>query len=272
MNKLLLTLPFFFLIACSAIKTKSVEEILSSNDEIFNYVDKNGTFTVKASSGIDKKAKTYITKRSLSIPDADSKSVLEKSIAISSVGVLKNKTSILRPKHSQYTVWFDGKKYFSEMKINPKKKSVELKMISPESQWSGTKSFPFPSATTLPCFFSQIIECAKISGFIKTASDKKNGTMNLMIIWEGYPYLNETFSEFPSEIFSRAQLEYDGKTKESERRFNLRVAGQSIYYVLNEQDNMIKMFWVTQGISMVSKSSQSGETSTLDEDQGGIFE
>jgi hypothetical protein len=96
--------------------------------------------------------------------------------------------------------------------------------------------------------------------------------MNLMVIWEGYPYLNETFSEFPSEIFSRAQLEYDGKTKESERRFNLKVAGQSIYYVLNEQDNMIKMFWVTQGISMVSKSVQSGETSSSDEDQGGIFE
>lgn len=270
MNRLLSLIILFGVISCGGMGKKNVAEILEKTEDKFNYTDKNGTFLVKSSSGIDKKNKTYVTKRSLSTQGKEKNSVLEQSLVASSVGVLKKTTNILRPKLSQYTVWFDGKKYFSEMKINLKKKAIDLKMVSPESQWSGNKQINFPSTKTLPCFFSQIMDCAKISGFIKTASEKKTGTMNLLVIWEGYPYLNETFSDFPSELFSKAQLEYDGKTKESERRFNLRVAGQSIYYVLNEQDNMIKMFWVTQGISMVSKSVQ-GQDSLPDED-GGSFE
>ena len=89
----------------------------------------------------------------------------------------------------------------------------------------------------------------------------------MMVIWEGYPYLNETFSDFPSELFSEAQLEYDGMTKEKERRFNLRVAGQSIFYVLDAKDVMTKMFWVSQGITMVSKSVKNAEP-----EDGGDFE
>jgi hypothetical protein len=81
--------------------------------------------------------------------------------------------------------------------------------------------------------------------------------------------LNETFSDFPSELFSTAQLEYDGKTKQSERRFNLRVAGQSIFYILNEKDVMTKMFWVSQGITMTSKTAAKDEPVT---DDGGEIE
>ena len=140
-------------------------------------------------------------------------------------------------------------------------------MTSPEKQWNGTRQVKFPSSTIVPCFFSQVIDCAKVAGFINKASDKKSGTMNLLIIWEGYPYLNETFSDFPSELFSEGVLEYDGKTTESERRFNLRVAGQSIFYVLNDKSEMSKMFWVSQGISMVGKSAKVSQT----QDEGGDF-
>jgi hypothetical protein len=139
-------------------------------------------------------------------------------------------------------------------------------MTSPEAQWNGLKQYKFPSSKILPCFFSQVIECAKISGFIKKATDKKTGVMNFLVIWEGFPYLNETFSDFPSELFSSAQLEYDGKTKEKERRFNLRVAGQSIFYVINDKDIMTKMFWVSQGITMTSRSAV--KVKTVSDDGG----
>jgi hypothetical protein len=49
----------------------------------------------------------------------------------------------------------------------------------------------------------------------------------------------------------------------------LKVAGQSIYYILNEQDLLVKMFWVTQGISMISKSVQD---EILPDEDGGTFE
>jgi hypothetical protein len=264
MNSLnFLVLSFAVLLtSCGGMSPKNIKDSLATSDEVFNYTDKNGQFVVKMSSGLNEKGKSYVTKRVMEIRGGGKDKTLEQSVAISTLGAVgKKKVMILRPKLSQYNVWFDGKKYVSELKLNPAKRAIDVKMTSPEAQWNGTKQIKFPSSKTLPCFFSQIIECAKVSGFIQKASEKKKGVMHLLIIWEGYPYLNETFSDFPSDLFSEAELEYDGKTKSSERRFNLRVLGQSIFYILNEKNVMTKMFWVSQGISMVSKSAGSSEQS-----------
>jgi hypothetical protein len=269
MNKfLVMTLFMMTLFSCARMSQSGPKEVLAKHEDQFNYTDKNGQYSVKIESGIDKTGKNFLTKRVMELPNRQKDKALEQSIVLSSIGSLKkSKMTILRPKVSQYNVWFDGKKYTSILKINTAKKAIDVKMTSPESQWNGTKQIKFPSSTTLPCFFSQVVECARISGFINKASNKKKGAMNLMIIWEGYPFLNETFSDFPTELFSEAQLEYDGKTKQGERRFSLRVAGQSIFYVLSDQDIMTKMFWVSQGITMVSKSSKNAEP-----DEAGDFE
>lgn len=267
MNKCLIALLIITSVSCAKMTQKSPKEILSNHDEQFNYSDKNGQYTIKISSGLDKKGKSFFTKKIMELPSAQKDKILEQSVVISSLGTLKKKLMILRPKISQYNVWFDGKKYTSELKINTAKKAIDVKMISPESQWNGNKQVKFPNSTILPCFFSQVIECARVSGFISKASEKKTGTMSFMVIWEGYPYLNETFSDFPSELFSEAKLEYDGMTKEKERRFNLRVAGQSIFYVLDAKDVMTKMFWVSQGITMVNKSAKNDGP-----EDGGDFE
>lgn len=266
MSKYFVTLiiPMLLLLSCARMGQSNHKKMLTNHDEQFNYSDKNGQYDVSITSGLDKKGKSFFTKRKMEDQSRQKEKVLEKSIVVSSVGILKKKINILRPKISQYNVWFDGKKYTSELKINVEKKAIELKMSSPESQWNGSKQIKFPNSSSLPCFFSQIIDCANISGFISKASDEKNGVMNLMVVWEGYPYLNETFSDFPSEIFSEAQLEYDGITKENERRFNLRVAGQSIFYILNEKNEMIKMLWVSQGITMVNNSVEKSKP----EDEG----
>jgi len=268
MNKCLAALLLTMTLAsCARMTQKSPKEMLSNHDEQFNYSDKNGQYSMKISSGLDKTGKSFFTKRIMELPSRQKDKALEQSVVISSIGTLKKKLMILRPKISQYNVWFDGKKYSSELKINTAKKAIDVKMTSPESQWNGNRQVKFPSSTTLPCFFSQVMDCAKVSGFIAKASEKKTGTMSMMVIWEGYPYLNETFSDFPSELFSEAQLEYDGLTKEKERRFNLRVAGQSIFFVLDAKDVMTKMFWVSLGITMVSKSVQNNEP-----EDGGDFE
>ncbi len=256
MSKDVLFLVFFFflsmLTSCAGIKKNSLKKELVRTEEGFNYSDKNGSFLVLTSSGFNKKDNTFFTKRSLEILNKDDDKMLEQSIALSNIGMLKKRT-ILRPKISQYSVWFEGKKYSSELKLNTTAKAIDVKMISPEAQWNGVKQIKLPSSKSIYCFFSQVIECAKTIGFIDEATKKEAGTMNFYVVWEGYPYLNETFSDFPSEVFSRAQLEYDGKTKEEERRFNLKVVGQSIFYVIDKNEQMEKMFWVSQGISMVSK-------------------
>lgn len=242
------------IVSCSSTRhSSSLKKELSRGEEKFNYTDKNGTFLMVMSSGFNKKKNSLFSKRSLQVLNKDTDNILEQSIVLSDLGTLKKKKTILRPKLSQYSVWFDGKKYFSELKLNPQKKAIDIKMVSPESQWNGTRQVKLPSTKSLYCFFSQVMECAKTVGFITEATKKEAGTMNFFVIWEGYPYLNETFSDFPSELFSRAQLEYDGKSSDEERRFNLKVAGQSIFFVIDKNEQMKKMFWVSQGISMVSK-------------------
>lgn len=259
MNEVSLTLFIFFISfivnSCAGVKNNNLKKELVREEESFNYTDKNGTFKVLLSSGFNKKENTFFTKRSLEIPNKDSDNVLEQSIVLSDLGTLKKTKTILRPKISQYSVWFDGKKYFSELKLNPVKKAIDLKMVSPESQWNGTKQIKLPSSKALYCFFSQVIECAKTVGFLTAAIKKESGSMNFYVIWEGYPYLNETFSDFPSELFSSAQLEYDGKINEDARRFSLKVAGQSIFYIVDKNEQMKKMLWVSQGISMISRTS-----------------
>lgn len=240
--------------SCSTGIKKNLVNDLTPMNSVFNYEDKNGLYYIKLSTLFDSNAKVYTTKKSMELPRKNSDNIIEQSISTSSLGAVKKKAIILRPKMSQYNVWFDGKKYSSEIKINTKHKAIDLKMSSPEKEWNGSKQIKFPNTNMYPCFFNQIIECVKVSGFIDRSSKAETGSMSLLIVWEGYPYLSETFSDVPSELFTEAEIEYDGKTKQNERRYNLRFAGQSIFYVLNEQSEMIKMFWVSQGISMINKS------------------
>ena len=257
MNKLFGPILFSFLLAsCSSVEKNKLKKELVRGEESFNYADKNGQFIVKLSSGFNKGKNHFFTKRVLESPNKNSDNVLEQSVALSDIGVLNKKETILRPKISQYNVWFEGKKYFTELKFNEQKKAIDIKLLSPESQWNGNKVVKLPSTKALYCFFSQVIECAKTAGFLDKAIKNESGTMNFYIIWEGYPYYSETLSSFPSEVLSKAQLEYDGKTKDVERRFNLKVNGQSIFYVVDQKEQMKKMFWVSEGISMISKLSK----------------
>ena len=275
MNKFLWSILFSFLLAsCSSVEKNKLKKELVRGEESFNYADKNGQFVVKLSSGFNKNKNHFFTKRVLESANKTGDNVLEQSVVLSDIGSLNKKGTILRPKISQYNVWFEGKKYFTELKFDAQKKAIDIKLISPESQWNGTKIVKLPSTKALYCFFSQVIECAKTAGFLDKAIKNEAGTMNFYVIWEGYPYYNETLSNFPSEVLSKAQLEYDGKTKDVERRFNLKVNGQSIFYVVDQKEQMKKMFWVSEGISMISKlSKQESNNSESDlKEIGGSFE
>lgn len=252
---------FIFLLAmmsCSHNGFKTIANKLESAHEMYHYTDKNGHYVVEIQSGMNLKDHTYVVKKTLELPNKRSDGILEQSITVSEIGMLKNKTPILRPKISQYSVWFEGKKYFSEMKINPKKKLVELKMQSPEEKFNGSKQFAFPTTKGVTCFFSQIIDCLKVNGVIEKMISKKGGKISFFVIWEGYPFLNDTYADFPSELFSEAEIEFDGSIQARKKknqvapefRFNLGVAGQSLFYLLDEHLKLKKMFWVSQGISM----------------------
>jgi hypothetical protein len=79
----------FFVSSCSGISQKKIEESLKTGGDSFNYTDKNGQYIVKSSSGYDKKKKIYFTKKTLEIPGRDKDKILEQSVVISTVGMLK---------------------------------------------------------------------------------------------------------------------------------------------------------------------------------------
>ena len=232
-------------------QTMRKEKMLSSSVKTNNFVltDKSGKFNFIREAGFIKGKNEFVVKRKVIASDDPSK-LLEKSIVISNPGKY-NGVNLLRPKISQYSVWFDKKKYFTEMKISPKEKSLYVKTISPEKQWNGEAQIKFPKMTGVYCFFSQVLDCASFTGFIDEATKRQAGSMRMLIIWEGYPYFQEQYLNIPNEVFTEAVFEYDGKNRNNERRFTLKVAGQQIFYFIHKDNSFKKMFWIVQGLSIV---------------------
>lgn len=253
--------PFFLIVlllfqGCSLFtRGKNGEDsggsVTANSKRRYKLTDKAGEFIIYKENGLKTSSKTYISKREVLPFDDDSTKVLEQSVAISKVGTLNKKLKIMRPYKSQYAVWFDGKKYTTNMTLKESTRSLVVSMKSPEKQWNGRKTFAFPDSKSIYCFFTQVLECAAITGYFKKAFQKGRGQMNFYIIWDGFPYFQEQYLNIPDSIFTVAKLNYDGKNKNGERRFSLNFAGQVVFFLFDDKYNFIRKFWISQGLSMV---------------------
>ena len=237
--------------SCSSKNKGSAKNFLNYKKS-YSLTDKSGSFKVKREVGHYAKSKSYVTKYQV-LSKQDSKKVLEQSTVLSTPGVLGKKITILRPYKSQYNVWFDKKKYSNFMVLDTKRRGLTVKMNSPEPQWQGTKFFKFPSGTGLYCFYTQVIECAQFTGFLKKAIKTRAGSMNFHVIWDGYPFVQEQFLNLANSPFESAILKYDGTNENNEKRFSLSVGANSIIYFVNDDLELVKVFWVSQGLSMVEE-------------------
>lgn len=214
----------------------------------FEYSDKAGRFYLSRESGRMADEPKYMVKEKMYVP-GQKEEVVEKLVSISTVGDVKG-LRLLRPERSQYTVWFDGQKYFTELKIDIKNKKMLVEMESPEREWNGSQEFNFPKGTGVYCFFSQVIECASITGFINKAIEAQAGTMRFHIVWAGYPYIMEQYLGIERNVFTKASLEYDGQTEDGDNRFMLRFAGETVFYIVNPSSGQFtKKMWVSQGVT-----------------------
>ena len=215
----------------------------------YELTDKSGRFSVYREAGKSKKDRNYVVKKRIYFKGKKKKAI-EQSIAMATPGRLKN-INIVRPLIAQYMVWLDKKKYFSELKLDVKSKSMVLRLESPEKQWNGTQKILFPQGTGVFCFFSMVVECVAATGFIKKAIKKGFGKMRFHIIWDGYPYIKEQYRGLPDEIFSLAELVFEDKGENEEKKFSLSVGNQTIFYVVRPEGVLKKIFWISQGMSMV---------------------
>lgn len=250
-NKIYLILFFSlstFLVSCSSSKQSSGS--LKSYKIKMKLEDKAGSFEVSREGGLAKNRKNYVSKYRVFSGGRSDEKILEQSIVMGTPGYLKGKYPVLRPYQSQYKVWFDGNLYKTETKIDVKTKSLLVAMDSPEKQWQGRKNFVFPGGNGVFCYFSQIVECASFTGFIAKAIKEKKGKMELTVIWDGYPYIQEQYLNLNNEPFAQGVLEYDGSTKEGDQRFSLSVSGNVIFYLFNQNYEYAKIFWPAQGFSL----------------------
>ncbi len=215
----------------------------------YAYIDESGAF------GLIREAKTVNKKIVSRIQILDRKGsgnrLLEKSVMESQMGSIRNnRTRLLtvRPLASEYTVWLEGKKYVSRMKLNAAKKSMTVTLESPESRWGGASDIPFPKGKYF-CFYNQIPECLYHNYLLSNAQENENQEFNFYVVWDSYPYVQEMYTNVGANIFAPATLKFDGEIN-GVFRYIVEIEGQSLFYQFSKSFDLIKMAWVTQGITV----------------------
>jgi hypothetical protein len=172
---------------------------------------------------------------------------LEKTFVLSKLGSVKTKAGrvvAVRPELSQHTVWLEGKMYFSQLKLNAKKKVLEVLMQSPEPNWNGTKEIRLPRGQIF-CFYSQLPDCLVASGLLEKA-DTSQRRPRFIMVWDSWPYHQEHFSGLKSSAFVTATLGAEGNG-----RYVVEFFGQSIALHFSKDHSFARLLWTAQGISIL---------------------
>lgn len=216
---------------------------------VYEYTDISGGYRLSREF---KNIKQKIISRSQILNNKESDSrVVEKSITVSTLGSIRGKKArlvTLRPEASEFTVWLEGKKYSSRMRINSKNKSMRLTLNSPETRWQGTSEIPFPRGKYF-CFYNQIPECLYHNYLFQHAFDHPNQKFDFYIVWDGYPFIQDQLSRVGKNLFAPATIKFDGEIKKN-FRYIVEVEGQMILYQLSQNFDLRKISWIVQGISV----------------------
>jgi len=224
-------------------KSTSTENVNSNTSNYFSLKDQSGEYILKRDILI--KNSTVLTRQSIFVSGQEDRP-LEKTVTKSKYGSSKNRKNLVRPLASQHSIWFEKNKYFSQFKLNIKNRSFDVLMESPERKWNGKESLKFPKAKIF-CWFSQLPECLHKVGIL---AKKPKIAVSFYIVWGGYPYYSEQYNGVSGRAFSRASVKIDAQT-EGRNVFVVSVDNQNIFYHFNSNLEFEKMFWITQGISMM---------------------
>ncbi len=243
MNFLLILFCLFFC-GCSSITSSG-----SKVNHSFNLQDVSGEYKVFSEEG--SKESRYYLKEIVYPKEKKKEDWVEKKTIVSFLRKIRSKKKEeifqLYPSWAQNEVWIEGIKFFSQLKIDSKKKRVEE--ISYQGDKEKLSSFvqAFPDEKGVYCFFSQVMSCGKVIGFLEKAIEKNVGKFHLYLLMDGHPFINEQYS-LPTELIFPAELIYLGSEKGERYRFSLQFSGETILYDLDEEMNLVKKVWVSQGL------------------------
>lgn len=224
----------------------------------YSHVDESGSFDFIRESKVIKKK--IVTRNQLIDRKGSGAKLLEKTIMVSQVGSIKSKKSRLltvRPQASEYSVWLEGKKYISRMQLNPAKKSMKISLESPEARWQGTSEVPFPKGKYF-CFFNQIPECLYHNYLLVKAAENENRRYDFYVIWDSYPFVQDILTKVGNKLFAPASVKFDGEIK-GLFRYIVEVEGQAVLYQFTKSFDLVKVAWITQGITIAPPGQEIAE-------------
>ena len=89
------------------------------------------------------------------------------------------------------------------------KKEARFSWRGPSDKNLNKKVVKLDSERNLYCFFGQLIDCIKETGFFKTSKAKKNGVVYLSLIFDGYPFFNEQLGIFKSSPILESDFSFE---------------------------------------------------------------
>lgn len=216
----------------------------------FGYHDISGKWSLSREHKLLKKK---LVSRIVIAPNLSTTSKpLEKSVSVSQVGTIKGKRGripTVRPFASEYSVWLEGKEYKSLMKLDAANKSMIVDLDSPEAKWKGRSSLRFPKGDQF-CFFTQLAECVHYNQLLYRAQASPEKPIPFIVVWDGYPYIQELYLGVGSRLFSSASLRF-ATEKQGVLHFEVEVDGQTLLYQFSKSHELVRMFWIAQGISIL---------------------
>ncbi len=238
----------FLTISCSSKLNLKIKKNKSKKEK-FTYADPTGKFSVLRRSGVSS-SNEFVTKEELFPYTKWEDAVLEKGIMISSYSKYNEKIPVLVPKISQRTFWFDKKKYFTESMFFMDKKEAKFSWRTPSDKKINKKVVKLDSERNLYCFFGQLIDCIKETGFFKTSKTKKSGVVYLSIVFDGFPFFNEQFGILKNGPIIESDFSFEKEMGRGVVRYSLSFLDQKIAYFVDRKGNLIDKFWISQGLSL----------------------
>lgn len=239
-------------VSCSSFVTKNSPK---ERKQQYAFIDGSGRFTFIREHKLLKNK--LISRTQITSNLGSTQKPLEKSIVVSQIGSINEgnkRLMIVRPFASDFIVWLEGKRYESKMRLDTKNKAILVELESPEAKWKGRQSFPFPKGKNF-CFFSQVPDCLYHNLILSKAFERKGQFYPFTVIWDGYPYIQDQYSGVGAELFSVARVKYQGEHK-GIRKFLVEVDGQGILYHFSKSFDLVRMFWIAQGVSIIPPSEE----------------
>lgn len=258
MKRILFQILFAVLLltGCASSKLKQKQKnILASTKTLKNhnlnqvliFADNSGKFSIKRS--LKNQGNKLLFQRM--IYEDDFSKFLERSRSVSVFNQSLSEENVLRPMVSQFKAWFDGQEYSNQIKFSYSKREVEVLTQSKESKYPASQKFSLPPDNKKLCFFYMVTECMKLWGVPEKVALSPSYETWFYVIMDAYPFLDLIYNEIPNKWITEATLVYDG-FKDKEHQFSLELHDQIISLKFNEKWDFVAMYWVSQGISMVT--------------------